>query len=117
MERFRDMIDDICRVANVSMSLVDTKYQTLYLYEKESDPFCRKIQSPKAGETACHHSVLDMLKRCAEQRRPVFHLCHAGKAVAATIMRLMEQPELMEKAKAEHKAKVGADTFVLYPMV
>jgi len=68
----------------------------------------RKIQSLKPGKMRCHHSDLDMLKRCAEQRRPVFHLCHAGKAVAATIMRLMEQPELMEKAKAEHKAKVGS---------
>lgn len=32
---------------------------------------------------------------------------YAGKAVAATIMRLFENPDLIEKAKAEHKEKVG----------
>lgn len=33
-------------------------------------------------------------------------LC-AGKAVAAKAIRLMENPKLIEKAKAEHKEKVG----------
>lgn len=32
---------------------------------------------------------------------------YAGKAVAATIMRLFDDPALIEKAKAEHKTKVG----------
>ena len=34
-------------------------------------------------------------------------MLYAGKAVAATLLRLMENPELIEKAKAEHKAKIG----------
>ena len=32
---------------------------------------------------------------------------YAGKAVAATIMRLIEAPELIAKAQAEHKEKIG----------
>lgn len=32
---------------------------------------------------------------------------YAAKAVAATIMRLIDTPEHIEKAKAEHKAKIG----------
>ena len=32
---------------------------------------------------------------------------YAGKAVAGTILRLMESPELIEKAKSEHKSKIG----------
>lgn len=32
---------------------------------------------------------------------------YAAKAVAATIMRLFDSPELIDEAKAEHKAKIG----------
>lgn len=32
---------------------------------------------------------------------------YAGKAVAATLMRLVDNPDLIAQAKAEHKAKVG----------
>ena len=34
-------------------------------------------------------------------------MLYAGKAVAATIMRLLENPSLIAKAKEEHKAKIG----------
>ena len=34
-------------------------------------------------------------------------MLYAGKSVAATIMRLMDRPELLAKAKEEHKAKTG----------
>ena len=34
-------------------------------------------------------------------------MLYAGKAVAGTIMRLFDNPTLIEKAKAEHKEKVG----------
>ena len=34
-------------------------------------------------------------------------MLYAGKAVAATIMRLMDHPELLAKAKEEHKEKTG----------
>ncbi len=35
-------------------------------------------------------------------------MLYAGKAVAATIMRLLDNPSLIEKAKEEHKQKIGA---------
>ncbi len=34
-------------------------------------------------------------------------MLYAGKAVAGTVMRLLEDPAILEQAKAEHKAKVG----------
>ena len=34
-------------------------------------------------------------------------MLYAGKAVAGTVMRLLENPALIEKAWEEHKAKVG----------
>ncbi len=34
-------------------------------------------------------------------------MLYAGKAVAGTVMRLLEEPAILEQAKAEHKAKVG----------
>ena len=34
-------------------------------------------------------------------------MLYAGKAVAATLMRLMDDPALIENARAEHKAKIG----------
>ncbi len=35
-------------------------------------------------------------------------MLYAGKAVAGTIIRLFENPELIEKAKKEHKEKIGS---------
>ena len=35
-------------------------------------------------------------------------MLYAGKAVAGTLMRLFDNPNLIEAAKAEHKAKIGA---------
>lgn len=35
-------------------------------------------------------------------------MLYAGKAVAGTLIRLFENPELIEKAKKEHKDKIGA---------
>ena len=34
-------------------------------------------------------------------------MLYAGKAVAGTLIRLFENPEIIEKAKAEHKEKIG----------
>jgi len=34
-------------------------------------------------------------------------MIYAGKCVAATILRLMENPELIKKAQEEHKQKIG----------
>lgn len=34
-------------------------------------------------------------------------MLYAGKAVAGTLIRLFENPELIEKARSEHKAKIG----------
>lgn len=34
-------------------------------------------------------------------------MLYAGKAVAGTLIRLFENPHLLEKAKAEHKSKIG----------
>jgi aminobenzoyl-glutamate utilization protein B len=34
-------------------------------------------------------------------------MLYAGKAVAGTLIRLLESPTLLEKAKAEHQAKIG----------
>jgi hypothetical protein len=34
-------------------------------------------------------------------------MLYAAKAVAGTVMRLFDNPILIEKAKAEHKEKIG----------
>jgi aminobenzoyl-glutamate utilization protein B len=39
----------------------------------------------------------------------------AGKVVAATIMRLMDNPALIEQAKAEHFEKTGGQYFCNIP--
>lgn len=35
-------------------------------------------------------------------------MIYAGKCVAGTILRLIENPELIKKAQEEHKQKIGA---------
>ena len=42
-------------------------------------------------------------------------MLYAGKAVAGTVMRLMENPELLIKAKAEHFEKTGGKYECLLP--
>jgi aminobenzoyl-glutamate utilization protein B len=42
-------------------------------------------------------------------------MLYAGKSVAATIMRLMDHPELIEQAKKEHFEKTGGHYSTILP--
>ena len=46
----------------------------------------------------------------AQGKENVAHtaMLHAGKVIAATAIDLLEHPDLLEKAKAEHRDRVGA---------
>lgn len=49
----------------------------------------------------------------AQGTMPIAHkgMLQAGKIIAATAIEVMENPQLLEKAKAEHKERLGGDTY------
>lgn len=78
IERIKSVIDDICSITDLSISVSDTKYNTIYSHLTHKDTFCDKIQNTNVGRMKCHHSDRSMLERCANEKRPVSHICHAG---------------------------------------
>lgn len=78
IERIKTIIDDICNITDISISLSDTKYNEIYSHETQNDTYCHKILNTKIGEMRCHHSDRDMLERCTREKKPISHICHAG---------------------------------------
>ncbi len=78
IERLKSIVDDICELTQVSISIVDTQYNHIYRCEKGDDSYCHRIQETTLGKHKCHHSDGEMLRRCAAEKRSVSHLCHAG---------------------------------------
>jgi len=78
IERIKSIIDDICSITDMSISVSDTKYNTIYSHLTNRDTFCEKIQNTNVGRMKCHHSDRHMLERCAAEKCPVSHVCHAG---------------------------------------
>lgn len=78
IEKIKTVIDDICSITDVSISVSDTKYNEIYSHETTNDTYCYKILNTKIGPMRCHHSDRDMLERCRLEKKPISHICHAG---------------------------------------
>lgn len=78
LDKLKKIIDDLHRITGISMALVDTKYNFLYSAVNETDTVCRLIQSSPEGDARCSCADRALVERCAEERRPVSHVCHAG---------------------------------------
>lgn len=78
IERIKSIIDDICNITDMSISLSDTKYNEIYSRGTQNDTYCHKITNTKFGEMRCSHSDRAMLERCNQEKQPVSHICHAG---------------------------------------
>lgn len=78
IERIKSIIDDICSITDMSISLSDTKYNEIYKHETTNDTFCHKILNTKTGQMRCNHSDRNMLEQCTREKRPISHVCHAG---------------------------------------
>lgn len=78
IDRIKNIIDDICNITDMSISLSDTKYNEIYSHETQNDTYCHKITNTKVGKMKCNHSDRAMLERCNKERRPISHICHAG---------------------------------------
>lgn len=78
IERIKSIIDDICSITDMSISLSDTKYNEIYSHETQNDTFCYMITNTKVGKMKCSHSDRAMLERCTKEKKPISHVCHAG---------------------------------------
>ena len=78
LDKLKKIIDDLHRVTGISMALMDTKYNFLYNVTNDTDTVCQRIQASPEGDARCSCSDQALVKRCAEERGPVSHVCHAG---------------------------------------
>lgn len=78
LDKLKKIIDDLHSVTGISMALVDTKYNFLYIVTNETDTVCQQIQQSPEGDARCSCSDRALVERCAKELRPVSHVCHAG---------------------------------------
>jgi len=78
IEKLKCVVDNICELTNISISITDTKYNTIYSREMGNDSYCHKIQENEIGRLKCYHSDIDMYKKCAQEKRAISYICHAG---------------------------------------
>ncbi len=78
LDKLKKIIDDLHRITGISMALVDTKYNFLYNVTNDTDTVCQRIQASPEGDARCSCADRTLVERCATERRPVSHLCHAG---------------------------------------
>lgn len=58
--------------------IFDTDFREVLAYPQERDPFCRRLRSDGAGETACRASDREGCLRCARKKELTVYRCHAG---------------------------------------
>ncbi len=87
--RMKSIVDDICELTQVSISIVDTQFNHIYCCEKGDDSYCHQIQATALGQHKCHHSDGEMLRRCMVEKRPITSVCHAG--VLDTVLPIIKE--------------------------
>lgn len=74
----KKMVDDICTLTGVAMSITDTKYNTLYENHSMCSEFCSLVQSCPGGLEKCRRCDLIILDSAKNSKEPCSHICHAG---------------------------------------
>lgn len=78
VEKMKGIIDDIHAVTGISMAIMDTKFNFLYMVTNEKDLVCIEHNSTAKGRAKCSCSDTAMARLCEKEKRTVSHLCHAG---------------------------------------
>ncbi len=93
IEQLKDIVDHICEIAKISICVTDTKYNPIYRCEKGNDCYCHEIQKSEIGRAKCHHSDIEMYQQCAEEKRPISRICHAG--VLDTVIPILKSDRIV----------------------
>lgn len=92
--RLQKIINDFTKITEISLNVLDSNFNKIASsYNTNRSEFCMQIQSTKEGKNKCICSDEILLKRCAENRRPEIHICHAGLTDAA--IPLIENDEII----------------------
>ncbi len=76
-ERLKQIICDISDLTGLSMGVLDTEYN--YIVDcKSQEDFCSNLQKHQTDSKKCAMCDENILKECAETKRIVPHICHAG---------------------------------------
>lgn len=78
IQKIKNIISDFANLTGLSISLLDTDFQSIVTYAYNPPEFCQKIQDCDGGMQLCRHSDMGMLKECRKARSFVSHVCHAG---------------------------------------
>ena len=77
-EKLKEIVDDICTLTGVAISIIDNNFNTLYTNKNKRHSFCALVQSTPTGAENCKKFDSVMLGVAKEGGRPFSHICHAG---------------------------------------
>ncbi|MBQ9940525.1 MAG: PocR ligand-binding domain-containing protein [Clostridia bacterium] len=81
-EQLIRIIKNIFDITGISISVLDTEYNTLARCSKEID-YCSLLQDIEAERMHCNECDRKILKKCRFSKRLEKHICHAGLYDAA----------------------------------
>ena len=88
MNKMNTIISNFANVTGLSISFLDSDFNTITTYVYNEPEFCNMIQQCEQGIQLCYHSDLDMLKKCRKSKGFVSHVCHAG--IIDSVMPIMK---------------------------
>lgn len=77
-EKLKEIVNNISVITGLSLAIADVNFNVFYKPEKSGENYCDLIQNTKQGCEKCRFSDIVLLKRCAEEKKAVSHICHAG---------------------------------------
>lgn len=81
-EELKRIIDNIFEITGVSLSVLDTEYNSLTRHLGEND-FCSFLQSDETERLNCRACDKKILEKCKESKRLEKHVCKSGLYDAA----------------------------------
>lgn len=78
IQKIKSIMDNLCGLTGLSMGFQDLKNNYIYHRTKDTDAVCLKVQQTPDGRARCFCSDEELINRCAKEKRPISHICHAG---------------------------------------
>ncbi len=77
VEKLKNIIKYLSELTGVAISVLDTEYNTLVHYSKNTD-YCSSFQALTPHRGLCTDCDRQILEKCSRSKSPEHHLCHAG---------------------------------------
>ena len=80
IQNLDEVLRDFVNVSGVEMMIRDTEFRPLFqrIPPISINRYCEKIHTSREGRRLCNDSDIKLLQACAKNKRPEYHVCHAG---------------------------------------